>query len=105
MILKGSIDNSVVIVSGIKNKHGENIIISIQFNKQHKNHLINNISSAYGKGGFKEYMERQIGFRNILAVNKNKVNEMFQSLGLQLPPEETIINFSDNITYSIKDVK
>lgn len=47
------------------------------------------------------------GFReiNYIAANKEKAEQMLQSLGLQLPQEETFISFDNNISYSMANVK
>lgn len=105
MIIKGSVVDSYVLVSELRDKSNDTVIISVQFDKEYKHNLINNISSIYGKQNFKDYLTRQIEGNNLVACNTKKANEMAQSLGLQLPPEETFISFNDTITYSFDSVK
>ena len=64
----------------------------------------NRVTSAYGHNNFTEYLDRQIKSGNVISCNKNKADKMAQSLGLQSPPEETIISFDDSIAYTKQNV-
>ena len=105
MLLKGSKENSLVAVTDLKDREGRQIIVSVALNRKNAHHFVNQITSAYGRNNFDRYLHRQIELGNLLAINKNKANQMFQSVGLQLPIEETLISFDNSIAYSLDNVK
>lgn len=105
MIFKGSKENTLVAITELKDKHERGIIVAISLNEVHKQHEVNRISSAYGKDNIESYLKKQLNFGNLIAVNRNKANDMLRSAGLQLPLEETYISFDNSIPYSVKNVK
>lgn len=111
MVLRGSHENSIVAVTSLKDmrekklKDGErNIIISVELQTREKHFFVNKITSAYGRRAFEIYLSEQLKLNNIIAVNKNKANEMLQSLGLQSPLEESFICYDDSIAYTLDNV-
>lgn len=105
MLLKGSKDNTVVVVTDLKDRENRPIIITVAFNRKCQHHTVNQITSAYGRCNFENYITRQFEAGNVLAINKNKVNQLFQSAGHNWPIEETPINFDNSIAYTIRNVK
>ena len=65
--------------------------------------IIEYITSS--KLNISDYVRNQISSGNLIAINTNKANDMLQSLGLQLSPEEALISFDNSIAYSLKNVK
>ena len=104
LISKGSHENSLVAVTSLKDNNNQHIIISVDLNAKEKHFLVNKITSSYGKKQLSKYLDKQIKTKTLIAYNKNKANEMFQSLGLQLPPEESVICFDDSIAYTLDNV-
>lgn len=105
MIFKGSIPDSLVAITSLKDKNNKEIIVAISINKKEKRQLVNRVSSIYGKDDIHNYINKQINQGNLIAVNTQKANEMLQSLELQLPSEETFISFNNSISYSMQSVK
>lgn len=103
MLLKGTMNDTLVAVTSIKDDLDRIIIVSFKLGRTEQE--INEITSIYGRNNFISYLERQIESNNVIALNKEKANEMFQSLGLQSPPNETLISFDNSIAYSLKNVK
>ena len=111
MVLNGSHKNSIVAVTSLKDireknlkDRERNIIISVELQTREKHFFVNKITSAYGRRAFETYLSEQLKLNNIIAVNKNKANEMLQSLGLQSPPEESFICYDDSIAYTLDNV-
>lgn len=105
MLLKGSKPGTLVAVTDLMDRQGRPIIVSIALNRRNAHHLANQITSAYGRNDFPSYLKRQIELGNLIAINKNKANQMFQSAGVQFPMEETLISFDNSIAYSFDNVK
>lgn len=66
---------------------------------------INQITSVYGRNNLEEYLNRCIENDMILAINKEKVNDMRLSIGGHFSKATTIINFDNTVAYSLKSVK
>lgn len=105
MLLKGSKENTLVAVTSLKDRQGRPIVVSVALERRNAHHLANQITSAYGRNNFNSYLRRQVKEGNLIAINKNKANQMFRSAGLQLPIEETTISFDNSISYSFENVK
>lgn len=106
LILNGSHTGSLVAVTELKDKENREIIAAIELESRQARIFVNRVTSAYGKDSFAAHINREVNEKhNLLAVNKEKANDMFQSLGLQLPPEETFISFNNSIAYSMANVK
>ena len=98
MIFKGTWENSFVIVSSTFDVNNNIILIPYQINVEEARHEINRVSSMYGKKNISNYLSTQISKGNLVGCNKKIANQMFQSLGLQLPQEESFIDYTDIIS-------
>lgn len=105
LILNGSHDGSRVAVTELKDKNNQGILIAVELDSKSGRQEVNRITSAYGKKNISNYIKKQLDENKLIACNKEKANEMFQSLGLQLPPEETFISFDNSIAYTTENVK
>ena len=105
MIFKGSHSNSLVAVTELKDKNKDGIIVTVSLNSVERHCVVNRISSIYGKRNIGNYIKNQMVNNNLIACNKEKTDNMFQSLGLQLPPEETFIGYNNSISYTMQNVK
>lgn len=105
MIFKGSKDNSLVAITELKDKNNHGIMVAVSLNEMKNHHEVNRISSVYGKDNLTNYLKTQISQGNLVAANIKKADRMFQTIGLQLPREETFISFDNSIAYSTANVK
>lgn len=105
MILKGSHENSIVAVTSLRDNNNTEILVSIDVNTSSVHHEVNRITSAYGKEHISNYLKNQLIKGNIVAINKEKAEKLFQSLGLQLPQEEKLISYNSSVAYTLKNVK
>lgn len=103
-ILKGSHQNSVVFISNEFNSNGERIIIPCTLNSVGKNCTVHRIMSVYGKENFEVYLKKEIEKNSLIAYNKKIANEITRSIGLYLPKEESLIDYTDSICYSPRNV-
>lgn len=105
MILKGSWENSLVVVTDLKDHQDRTVIVSVELNKAEGFREVNNITSTYGRNGFIKFLKQKAECEEIIAINKDKANEMLHSIGKQYPKENTFISFNDSIAYSMQNVK
>lgn len=106
LILKGSHKNSLVAVTELRDEGNNIVIAAVELNSRRARQEVNRVTSAYGKNNVQQYIDRQVNKEhNLIACNKEKADKMFQSLGLQLPPEETFIGFDNSIAFSSENVK
>ena len=66
---------------------------------------MNMIASAYGRNNLEEYLERSVESNAILAINKEKVNDVHLSIGGHFSEATAPINFDNTIAYTLKNVK
>lgn len=105
MLIKGSHKNSLVAVTDLRDREGRPVIVTIALNRLNVHHLSNQITSAYGREHFDNYIKHQFEKGNVIAINKNKANRMSQSAGHNWPIEETLISFNHSIAYTLQNVK
>lgn len=94
--------NSVVMLTELVNKKGENIFVPIALDRQ--NGKISNISTLYGKKNLSNYLNANIN--NILAINIKKA-DMLADRGVQFSKSiyDTVNCYDDSISYTIENVK
>ena len=84
--------NSIALISDVKDKNNNNILIAIRLNEKRKTVQVNEIKSVYGKTRLKEYLLKNLEAKQLHIINKNKAENLSRVLGLQLPT--TLIDFS-----------
>lgn len=105
MLLKGSQPDSLVAVTDLIDKEGRPIIVPVALNRRNAWHPVAQIVSVYGRNNFDAYLQNQINKGNLLAINRNKANQMLRSTGVQFPVEESLISFDNSIAYTLENVK
>jgi len=105
MILKGSRNDSLVAVTELKDDKGQEIIVPIEFNKIGAVGEINNVTSIYGRENFADYIKENVKNNSVIAINKEKANDMLLSIGVDFPKANTLISFDNSISYTTKNVK
>ncbi len=104
MLLKGSMENSVVAVTALHDSKDHEIIITVDINSANSWHNVNRITSSYGKDEFARYLQSQLKKNNLIAANKEKTEKMLRFLGFQSTQEDTFISYDDSITYTLENV-
>ena len=97
LILKGSVDSSIVEIIELKDDLGREILVSVRLNAK-ENHLdVSRITSAYGKKGLKSYVINHS--KDIIDMyNEKKTASWLASYGLQL---SKLSNSQSSYAYSI----
>lgn len=100
IIFNGSIKESLVAVTNLKDNKEHNIIVSLLFNKQQGTQQITEITSIYGKELIQNYIKNNIENNNVVAIHKEKAKEMLLTIGVDFPEANTFISFDDSIAYT-----
>ena len=91
LLFKGTVPDSVVALTEITDKQGNDVIAAIHINKQYGRSVVNRIASLYSKSNeygsnkIVSYINNQINQGNLLYASKNKAPNWFTTRGLQLP--------------------
>lgn len=104
MVLKGSIDNTLVAVTDLKDDQGKEIIVAVEYGKRIGFDEVNSISSIYGKDHFIQYLKNNIKLKNVIAIDIKKADQMLHSIGVDFPEENTFISFDNSIAYTTENV-
>ncbi|MGN0594861.1 MAG: hypothetical protein ACI4I6_06850, partial [Hominimerdicola sp.] len=105
IVIRGSHENSFVLVTQLKDHKDRPIIVPVALDRRNKKHMAHQVTSAYGREYFSEYLQEQYLLGNIIAYNEQKADNIFQSRGLSLPKEEIYICFDNSISYTNQNVK
>lgn len=109
-ICVGNRPNSLLLISDLLDKKGQNIVFPIYLSVKGQKSNINKIVTIYGKKNIQDFILRMYSENKILAVNKEKIDKCFvnqsnANIGLQLSKFENIINLDNSIAYSLENVK
>ena len=114
MVFKSAtVDNAFVVLTELKDKSENDVVVAIHMNKKQKHVFINRISSIYGKENVSYFVKKQFEAGNVKYMDKIKSQNWSQSRGLQLPkladtnPDNNIILYKDDIvnSYSMQKSK
>lgn len=105
MIIEGSRNGSLIAVTDLKDQQDREIIVAIELNKVSGFQEVNQVSSAYGRENFSDFLDRQMEQGKIIAVNEEKANDLLHSIGKKYPKENTFISFDNSIAYTKGNVK
>lgn len=101
MILEGNRDNSLLAVTSTKDIKNRYIVIAIELNQKEGFRYVNCVLSPYGRDNLSEYYDNH----KLIAINKEKANDVLRSIGKSYPKENSLISFDNSIAYSLKNVK
>lgn len=104
MIFKGTHDNSLLVITDIKDFNDRNIVVAVELNKKDGFETVNQILSPYGRDNLAEYIEKNISKGNLIAVNKEKAKQMLHSIEKWYLKENTFISFDNSIAYTTANV-
>ena len=105
LLFKGSVENSFVALTEIKDKLGNDVIVAVHINKKMGRSVINKITSVYsktddfGNNKINNYVSDQIRKGNLLDASTKKAPNWFTTSGLQLPHVvQTILDANNSIS-------
>ena len=105
MIIKGSQPDSLAVMTDLKDSEDRYIFAFIAIDQAGATANVNMISSTYGRNNLEDYLQRCAENDKILAINKEKVNDVCLSIGGHFSKATALINFDNTIAYTIKSVK
>lgn len=106
LLFKGSIDNSFVVVTEMKDKSGNEVVCAIHLNKYQQRFRVNRIASLYGKKNIVDYVLSNIDNGNLLDADIRKAPVWFTNRGLQLPKlVQTITDAKQTVSQNSDAVK
>ena len=94
LIFKGRQDGSLLVITGVADHKGRNIVVAIEFDRQEAFMRVNSIRSVYGRDNLSSFIGENIDKGKLLAVNKRKADELLRSIGKSYPKENTFISFT-----------
>ena len=103
LILSGQHPQTVVVVTELKNKENNNIIVPVALDLRSTDSTVNKVTTVYGKDNINKYLNHHK--EQILAYNKEKTDSLFTTIGFQLPKTTSAICFDNSIAYSTQNVK
>ncbi len=80
--------NSLVVVSEMIDTNNNTVLIAVHLDKNGRININNEVTSAYGKGGYKSFIEQNRKSGNVLYENKNIGLASLPADGLQLSAVE-----------------
>ncbi len=105
LICKGNLRDTLVVISDLKNKEQQNVIVPMVLNVKGQHGRVNRITTIHGKKNIQNFLNKAIADNSILAMNTKKADELFSDIGIQSPQSTTIICFDNSIAYSTQNVK
>ena len=105
MIIKGSQPDSLAVMTDLKDSEDRYIFAFIAIDQAGATANVNMIASTYGRNNLEDYLQRCVERDMILAINKEKVNDVCLSIGGHFSEATALINFDNTIAYTLKSVK
>ena len=105
MIIKGSQPDSLAVMTDLKDNEDRYIFAFIAIDQAGATANVNMIASTYGRNNLEDYLQRCVESDMILAINKEKVNDVCLSIGGHFSEATALINFDNTIAYTLKSVK
>ena len=94
MIFKGRKEDSILIITNIEDYKHRNIVVAIEFNREEGFNRVNSIRSVYGRDNIDYFIGENLEQGKLLAVNKEKADDLLRSIGKSYPKENTFICFN-----------
>lgn len=104
MVLKGSKDNSLVLITDLKDCKNREILMAINLFQCEDLNKIHKIDSIYGRDNFNEYLRENINKGNILAYDKKRTDELLRPIGVDFPAGKKVISYDESIAYTFENV-
>lgn len=102
---KGNNNNSVVLITELKDNNNKNIIVPVTLDVRGTTGVVCKINSIYGKDKLHNYIQKAIDNNLILAYNIKKADKLFTDIGCQSSKSTSAYCYNDSISYSTANVK
>ena len=104
LIFYGNHSNSLVVITDQTDSKNRGMLVAIDLNIKDQRHRVNQITTYYGHEHFDYFIKDNIERGNLLAINNEKADKLFQSIGVSFPKEEKFISFNNSIAYTTENV-
>ena len=94
MIMKGRIEGSILAITSVKDGRGRNVVVAIELDRGEGFTQVTSIRSVYGRDNLAYFIEDNIKKDNLIAMNKQKADELLRSIGKSYPKENTFISYN-----------
>lgn len=94
MIMKGRIEGSILAITSVKDGRGRNVVVAIELDRGEGFTQVISIRSVYGRDNLAYFIEDNIKKDNLIAMNKQKADELLRSIGKSYPKENTFISYN-----------
>ncbi len=104
MVFKGSVPNSLAVITGLFDKAGDPVLVALHLNRKHNRIRANRIATIFGKQGIESYIRKQVKDGNYIGGNKERSQLWATTQRLQLPEvvQSNQLASKENITSSGK---
>lgn len=102
LIVNGQHPKTLIAITDLKNNQGKYIIVPIALDLRSVDSTANKITSVYGKNNILSYLNKHSN--QILAINKEKADKLFTTIGYQLSKTTSAIYFNNSISYTMQNV-
>ena len=93
LVFKGTNNNSLLIITEVKDNKNRNIVIAISVNHQENFSFVSSIRSIYGRDNINYYIEENIKKGNLLLLRKEKADKLLHSIEKSYLKENTFISY------------
>ena len=105
MICKGRKPDTIIVLTDEKGQDDNLIYLSIQLNTKGSHGYINKITTCVEKKNYEDWIDRLAEEDKILAINKEKADQMHLDNRVQYSTSAAIICFDNSIAYTMENVK
>lgn len=104
LVFRGSRDQSLLVITEIRDDKDRTIVVAVDLERQEGFEQVNSIRSTYGRDNLERFIEESIKGGRLVAVNKEKTDEMLRSIEKSYLKENTFVSFDNTIAFSLKNV-
>lgn len=105
MVLKGSKPDTLAVMTDLVDGEDRFIFAFIAIDQEGAIAQVNKILSIYGRNNLMEYLKDCFEKNRVIAINKDKVDDVCLSIGGHFSKATAPINFDNTIAYTLKSVK
>lgn len=95
---------SLAIISDVKDKDGNNILIAIKLDENANSVKVNSVKSIYGKTNLREYVQKEIALNQLHIIDNKKAEKLSRLVGFQLPQALITFDYDKNVSPSNEKV-
>ncbi|MBQ2610299.1 MAG: hypothetical protein II586_08075 [Butyrivibrio sp.] len=87
-------EGSILAITSVKDGRGRNVVVAIELDRGEGFTQVISIRSVYGRDNLAYFIEDNNKKDNLIAMNKQKADELIRSIGKSYPKENTFISYN-----------